>query len=646
MNRYRFIIENPEYSDTQTLDVEKVSNLKLKFKRENDEEFVRIFPGGQITLTNKNDYNWLMGYENDPAKRCSKFLFHLELYCGGTYKRYQTFKFSLNNSKPCLDTCEISIDLKINDVYECLKDGDKERNILQTADLVEKTVDSYPDFNNLDFYITATTNNSCDTTTAKPPTDPNSYGLFGCSIGSLGTAGSGCQQIYGKIWARRIITRSCVSGSPLSLPPGAVLISNNCGANGTYTYAQPYTGGVGNYNFGNNSATGHPIIFSSHTDLSQICISDPVVTDPYLYTNAYNITTLCENPDPAYPDFEESLRFCFYIDKVKLEILTGKLTYDRGRDYLETLLWLANQSCPNITCVKSEFMNKNVNDTGAINYVTGLPNKLEELLLFEKSDTVTPNSSEKATILNLTFKELYETLKKTINARFTINKDGCLVIEHISKLKSEQNIILDLTLTDALDGFCCYEYDTVNIPTRETWKMQEASGLDFVGEPIEYNLADGTLNPCATADEANVDLSQLTTDLEFIQETAEDKQTLDGFVILSTEDDGVSGRKVTSEEGKLTTYTVLNGHMSTANLQSNYHCHNRALIIGVMNTIFRSFCSETKKKKGQEIEINLCCNDLLNFDPNGLVKTKFGNGDIEEGEYDLKDQVLTLNLIY
>lgn len=644
MERYRFIIENPEYNDFHTLDTEKVSAFKLKFKKEKDEEYVRIFPGGQVTLTNKEDFNWLMGYENNSAKRCSKFLFHLELYCSGTYKRYQTFKFSLNNSKPCLDTCEISIDLQINDIYECLKEGDKERNVLQTPDLVEKTVDSYPDFNNLEFYLTVTTNSSCNTTTAKPPTDPTSWGLFGCSNTTLGTAGSGCQQIYGKVWARKVVKRSCVAGSPLTLPPGGVLISNSCSLDGTYTYAQPYTGSVGSYVFGNNSASGQAIVFSSHADLSHTCISDPLVTAPYIFTNSDDITTLCQNP--PYADTSESLKYCFYLDKVKLEVLTSKTTYDRGRDYLDTLLWLANQSCPSINCIESLFMNKNVNDAGANNYVTGLPNQLGELLLFEKSDMVTPNSSEKATILNLTFKSLYETLKRTINARFVINKDGCLVIEHISKLKSDQNIVLDLTQSDALDGFCCYEYETGKIPSRETWKYQEASGLDFVGEPIEYNLSDGTLNPCATSEESNIDLSYLTTDLDFIQETSEDDQTLDGFVMISNEDDGNSGRKVTSEEGKLTGSNILNGHLSNANLQHNYHCHNRALIIGVMNAIFRSFCSETKKKKGQDFEINMCCEDLINFDPNGLVKTKFGNGDIEEGTYDLTNQILTLNLIY
>ena len=646
MEKYRFIVENTEDSAIHTLDTESVSGLKIKFKREKGEEYVRIFPSGEVTLINKTDYLWLMNYEEDPIKRCSKFLFHVELYCEGTYKRYQTFKFSLNNAKPCLDTCEISIGLQINDIYECLKDGDKERNVLQTADLVEKTVDSYPDFNNLEFYITATTSSSCNNTSSQPPTDPSSYGLFGCSNGPLGTAGSGCEQIYGKVWARKVVTRNCVAGVPLTLPPGGILLSNNCGSNGTYTYAQPYTGSTGTYNFSNTSTSGDPIVFATYTDLSQICIDDPVTTAPYILINGDNITTLCQNSDPNYPDYNESIRYCFYLDKAKLEVLTGKVTYTRGRDYLDTLLWLANQSCSEINCVESLFLNKNVSDAGATNYVTSLPNGLEELILLEKSDAVTPTSSEKATILNLTFAELYDTLKKTTNSRFKINSSGCLVIEHISKWKTENNIVLDLSQTEDLEGLCCYEYDTTEIPIRETWKMQEESGLDFVGEPIEYKLSDGSINPCATAEAKVIDIGDLTTDLEYIQETPEEDQSLDGFVILSNEDDGSSGRKVTSEEGKLTGSTILNGHMSTANLQHNYHCHNRPLLIGVMNAIFKSFCSETKKKKGQEIEIPFCCDKLINFDPNGLVKTKFGNGDIEDGEYDLITQTLSLNLIY
>jgi hypothetical protein len=644
MKKYRFIVENTDNLQAHVLDAEKVSNMKLKFKKESEEEYVRIFPSGEITITNKEDYNWLMEYEGNAIQRCSKFLFHLELFCSGTYVRYQTFKFSLNNSKPCLDTCEISISLQIDDIYQCLKDGDQQRNILKTGDLPEKTVDSYPDFSNLEFYIMPTTDASCNNTSSKPPIEGNSYGLFGCSNGTLGSAGSGCQLIYAKVWARRVIKRTCVAGVPLSLPAGAILISNDCGLNGTYTFAQPYVGSSAFYNFGNTTASGEPFYFSSHADLGHICESDPITTAPYSFLNSQNITTLCS--DPGYPDINADLRYCFYIDRVKLETLTPKISYTRCRDYADTLLWLANQSCPSINCISSEFLNKNVLNAGATNYVTGEKNKLDQLVVLEKSDAVLPNSTEKATILNLTFKQLYETLKKTTNSRFTIDKDGCIIIEHISKLKEDKNIVLDLSNDKFIEGLCCYEYDTSQIPKIENWKMQEASGLDFIGEPIEYKLSNGEVNPCATAEQKSVDISELTTDLEFVQETLEEKQSLDGFMLLSNEDDGLGGRKVTSEEGKLTATTVLNGHMSISNLQDAYHCHNRPILIGVMNTIYREFCSETKKKKGQEIEIPFCCTDLLNFNPNGLVKTKFGNGDIEEGEYDLLNETLSLNLIY
>lgn len=642
---YRFIIEKQDDGDSRILNTSYVGLIDLNFERESGEEFVRVFPSGDVEICDKDDFNWIMEYENDPLIRCAKFLFHIELRCENEFKRYKSFQFNLNRSKPCLDTCTIKINLKIDDFWQCLKDGDRDRNVLQTGDLVEKTIDAYPDFNNLEFYITVSTNGTCNNTSSPPPVDTSSWGLFGCSSATIGSAGSGCPPLFAKVWARKVIKATCVAGSPATLPVGAILISDDCALDGTYTFAQPFTGSVGTYVFGNTSGSGQPFIYSAHVDLGHVCEDDPIITDPYLFVNDTVITTACQQPNP-YPPINESIKHCFYVDLVALETQTPKTTYDRGRCLLDVLLWLAKEGCSGITDVKSLFMNKNVNDLGAVNYVTGANNKIDDLILLEKSDTVTPNSSEKATILNLNFFDFYEYLKGLINVRIDIDDNGVLCLEHISRIKSDKNVGLDLTLINALEGYCCYEYEIGSIPSREDWKFQDGSGLDFIGEPILYNLEDNSINPCVTSDDLSINLTDLTTDLEHIQQSDPDDQSLDGFVILAGEDDGNGGRKVISEEGELTKTNILNGHMAISNLQDNYFCHERKLPIGFLNKNFITFCSETKKKKGMEFSIKMCCEDLFNFDPDELIKTKFGNGELISGTYSLVDKELKLNLIY
>lgn len=133
-------------------------------------------------------------------------------------------------------------------------------------------------------------------------------------------------------------------------------------------------------------------------------------------------------------------------------------------------------------------------------------------------------------------------------------------------------------------------------------------------------------------------LDTLYTDVSYLLSGKDTSN--DGIVIVAAPDGYIF-----SEVNRWSFKVNLNGHLSFPNLLYNYHQYHRPQKKGFINgreTVFKSI----KRTRKQTIVIPFACCDILQFRPQGLVKTQLGWGEIESATYDDPNQILTLNLLH
>jgi hypothetical protein len=269
--------------------------------------------------------------------------------------------------------------------------------------------------------------------------------------------------------------------------------------------------------------------------------------------------------------------------------------YTRCMWMLDIIEYLCQQLIPSAT-ISSDFF------TFATDCVTLDTNKNLNIAIAQKSDIVTPSSSEPATIAMLSFSQMMDILRIMFNVYWDYDEvENEFIIEHISFF--ETTTIVN-TRTDALTiGKNKYSYESMKIPWREVFHFMESHYDDFVGMPIEYSGGCVSTEPTERVVEYSI---PVTTDIEWIENTDKDVSiSSEGFVLLATEDVG-GVWTIMSQVGYLSYSAKINASLSWANLHLNYQRHNRDLINGLINGLTMVFCSSKRLIKQVEISIGNC----------------------------------------
>ena len=296
------------------------------------------------------------------------------------------------------------------------------------------------------------------------------------------------------------------------------------------------------------------------------------------------------------------------------------------------------------------------------NYVTEETNKLNHLMIAQKSDIVSCvqspgtgcSASEAATKGLITFKDLYQYLNKMFNVYLVI-ENSHLRLEHERyfqrslgsiDLTSEENTFANKNWEWHINK---YRYVRNEMYGRERWTFMEQHNVDFIGEPIEYDEILSNTRIEQRTKEYNLDL--ITTDIQYIYDVESASATLDGsidrhgFVILQCSYDAATTPKYEceNETGVLSGVQFPNNHLSVANLQDAYWRWGRILEDGTMNNDSVTFESWFKAKEQDEIRFDLCC---TSFDPIDLIKTSMGNGEVVSAGYNFSSGILRVILRY
>lgn len=482
------------------------------------------------------------------------------------------------------DACIVEVEVETVDKYTCLLDNyEKEVNILETPNPFALT------FNGL-FNLTFLR--------AIPPAPDATWG-------EIGVFGGG-YNLYGRFQ----VTTFCLGGVPTPPPPSNsawILLTDNCATDGTAIYVRPVT----------------------PTDLSGGSVA--------VTTTTCDIVIDGINCTPPYPGGGDWILIDEDVvgitrSRYWVQLTSSNVDIQNNRELEEAIQYMLDEYGCGLTFA-SDLINAPTNP------ITGsTPNQNNYLSIVQKSDIVKAGSSEVATLGLISLNELLADLCKLFNARWFINASNELVLEHISDV-APTVVGTDLTLLDGGEYARLYNtinFDKVSIPNEERFKnATDNQDLDFLGKPITYNA------PCTTGREEEIRTQQI--DVEVGRIFQNEAEALTGFVLLAYASLNASGAfSFLPENGYLSGQFRPNAPLSWANLHNDYYKWDRPLNQGDINGVSTVFNSTKKFKKQEGLNFPLCC--LSAFEPNELIRTFEGDGQIESGSYSLIDKVLTVNL--
>ena len=254
----------------------------------------------------------------------------------------------------------------------------------------------------------------------------------------------------------------------------------------------------------------------------------------------------------------------------------------------------------------------------------------------------------------ISFKDIESMWRNWFNAYWYIDRNGHFRIEHIyffdpafAHSDFEVDINLKTLISSNGKSFAYrrnkYSYETGMLYDQEHWSMQHydgtegtiAHGTDFSGQPIYYNTSGiGYKSDCVPGEfkEKEYATPRFWSDIFWADQLTAagtpDTIRCPGFSILVV-DPGTMW--VRCEVGAYGGANVINGHLAIANLQNNYHQHERIFLTGRMNfggaTPVVAFLTEIKKKLQEAIEFEHCCDE--DFDPLDYIRTELGDGAVK-----------------
>jgi len=263
--------------------------------------------------------------------------------------------------------------------------------------------------------------------------------------------------------------------------------------------------------------------------------------------------------------------------------------------------------------VVSSFLND------AANYVTLGTNHYDKLCIAQKSDIKRWDSSNAATVADMSWNELMNLLR-TMNLAWTYDGTTNIVtIEHVSYFTSTAGD--DLRTQQIAYRNNKYVYTKEELPKYEKFKWMEAGNDEFVEGEIRYASLCVNQDPKSNIKEY---AWNVTTDIEYICDCIDPAHpelagniSDDGFVLLACYLD--AGDLYVYQTNRPLNNIYFNCDLGWGILFVALFKHERMQMEGYMNNILTTFYSAVKFKR-QETAMIYCGE----FDPNQYMTTDLG----------------------
>jgi hypothetical protein len=577
--------------------------LNISYSHEEDEIFFTLTLSGEITFKGSDYTQFKTDY--DAGEYCKVYTLYIEQKCIAGYEVKFLSQFSLFEGKFDFDRCTYKVTPTIQDTYSCIK-----RNQDTTIDLLNDTVTRHlitaDYYSTLELYVFGNIDldQACEIVTV--------------INGTMQTDDEACIFNYPlTIAAREVIVLpksfrkpddtwldwdgndTVYLMNPVSIPKNYVKYVRDL------TYVEPITINAGD-------------IVLSH-------LESYMNSPDYLFMMQIGVLTDCGGSDAWHwgnvlisYDFKERLRF-----------VTTELQYKNAISLVDSLAYAASQ-CADVEAFQSAFF------TAETNPVTLTASRTANIYLIQKSDAKRPMATQEATKGEITWGNLINTVCNYFNCRWWI-EDNTLRIEHISTIV--KNYGIDLTVSPYSETTINrnrISFDTNRILKSESWNTFEYGNDDFKGLPITY--ADDCTTIGGKYNTKTYELSDIMTDLGYIQLNS-DESSDTGFCMIACD----GSDKVINEVGKITGNTIINGHLSIANLHDLYHRHNRVWLNGTLNGTSVLFESALKLRKLEPLSIVKCCD--TEFNAIDSVTTALGTANVDSASYDLFSNKIKLDLL-
>lgn len=599
--RYRYTITT-EAGISQQLAPLGTDKLKIAGKREGQNIFFRRKLQGDLTLVG-SDYAFFYSLENS-ASRCGYIRLQIERYCNGAYTDYWRGIFTLSDCKFNYDTCQILLaNIEPDDAYRVvLENYSRDYNILNVAQ-AGFTVDTKLD-------LTAT------------------FEFLRITGGTIG------DQDDNETWAVFLKARNWIDGRNFTngtkanydiiyrlirsapfIPVGGSMIAQDLRRDGWKTISEDQVAQTARYAKAPNLYQFKPYEYQTKADWYNK-YQDLQQKAPGEAWDSYNFLEVTGPGGANNEECGKLLNIRYYVDEQRCKRLIwqlGAFRFTRGRRLVDVLDYLLQQTAPTSRATTPEAQSRFFSD--ATNYVTHTSNDLLNLLIFQKTDILSYNSSEKATKGEISLKSLLDDLRDMFQVYWFLDAGGKFRLEHLSYFQDQG--VNDLTANPAyrryLIGTRAYEYDKTQMPRYERLLFAESFGDDFLKAEIEYT--DPCINKQIGQDTAETTVTRFNNDLKGLLTGGSTSNN--GFTLVAHRNG-----TVIKSAGALTGFTQPNAVLSAANLVTSFWRHGRVLLTGKLNGGYTQFSSTIKSRKQSAITVPECCQPV---NPYAKVITTLGS---------------------
>jgi hypothetical protein len=589
MPNYQILIDATPYDPTNFGDI----GIDFEPNTENGGYFFRKRLGGDLSFY-RAAYSYILAQIG--ISQCTELVVEIQQLCAGAWVTILEGYFTRQDCKINYDDCTIECEITTVDEYTCLlKNADKDINFL-AADVGVLPPEDFayiPSFG-LELLLVETVGLTC-----------GSEPLFGQPFFGIGAI-TGNIGINYCLYARYVIRVNCLGG--ILQPPAPAfstwfLLSDECAINGTATYYR-------------NVQLTEITLTVNFTNCIGIACVPPICST----ANTRDMGVFLGTP----PFLNQSERVC-------VEISSTNFFFWNTRPLVGTLDYILDQICGTGLVVDSELLTNATNPVTAVN-----PNPMATLSLQQKSDSVNPTATERATIANLSFKDAMSDLTTLLNALWYVDKvTNKLVFEHVTGILSLV-IGTDLTTLDGGKwnvGRNVISYDKEQIPREETFTYAKAAQYqDFLGLPIVYTQG------CTKSRSLEVRTQVMETEVVRIFQNPNEQN--EGLILLAT--NSLNEDETADEVGELSQLFIPNAPLAWANLHRDYYRDYRYLSEGTLNGVNTVFNSTRPIKRQENLTFPIAC--LNDFNPLELIKTSQGSGRVLNAKYDLSSQFITVTI--
>lgn len=263
------------------------------------------------------------------------------------------------------------------------------------------------------------------------------------------------------------------------------------------------------------------------------------------------------------------------------------------------------------------------------------------------------------TALEMSFLDIWRDIKTMFNLKMDM-VDGALRIEHVSYFKRTYRI--DLTresLKKHLYGSGEFEYDQKELPRMETFEhaQEDPDGL-WGPVKVEYEgdcvARDDSEDKIHATQKFVVNLSGAVRAMRASEDDENAPAYNDrAYVLISAKNDAIITSSIERRSPVATaTFMRKNGPLNWINLFENLHTWGRYKKTGLVKRNpgdwgeMMIFHGNSYNRIQKDVQIPMCCEDILKFNPNDLIKTQFGWGKVIQATYESPAGILTLKLAH